>query len=240
MQIAALSRALTGESRNGDGYLVASLNREMALEHLAVSDQAAGESRAVLGAADLGDCDTALIAVIDGIGHGVEAAAPTQKVMDCIGKNYKLEVSRLVRECHKSAMHSRGATLGIALIEMTRSRIQFIGVGNVEIQVASLETREDNGRPAGLLSRSAGAGVTIHRFVTNKGIVGYNLPAKLLSFSYEYAPGDVMAMYSDGISGKFSIRDISGCENMDAASIAESIVSEFATYTDDATVAVVK
>ena len=136
MEVAALTRPMKGETANGDGYLMVALDAGMNLKDFVASDPAA--AHADVQRVDLRNCDKALIAVVDGVGHGPEAAEATTKIVDCIRENTKIGLLPLVRECHKRAAHSRGAALCTVLIDVKESSFHFVGVGNIRFQIATV------------------------------------------------------------------------------------------------------
>jgi hypothetical protein len=219
MMIAALSRPKADESQNGDGYFLAGLDADNTVIQKMISGP-----ELELKALEVTDFDKALLAVVDGVGHGAEAAKTTEKVLECIDRYCGVDLDILVKQCHQTAMYSRGVTLGIALADRKSSRVDFIGVGSVGMQ----------------LGTPRGSGTAVHRFVANNGIVGYNLPARLLSFSHQYTPEDTLVVYSDGISNKFNLRGISGLRVTSVADLAESILGEFGSTADDVTVVVAR
>lgn len=221
MKIEAFSRSHPDESYNGDGYFIAVMDKKMSLKHTAVSHSKSGKAKAVPEILDLKKCSTVLLAIVDGIGHGNKAAAITEKVIDCIKDNYKLELSLIIKECHDTIVYSRGAALGIALVNIVESYIHYIGVGNVIMQVAGNKNSS-------------------HKFITNDGIIGYNLPKRLLTSTYKYNPGSMVVMHSDGVNGRFNARTISGLTGLKNETVAESVIRIHGKDSDDATVVIMK
>jgi len=219
MKIAAVSRPLPDESQNGDGYFLAAMDADNTVKQKTVSGPEL-EPKTL----EVADSDKVLLAVVDGVGHGAEAARTTGKVLECIDYYCGLDLDSLVKKCHQTAMYTRGVTLGMALADRKRSLVDFIGVGSVAMQM---------GTPRG-------SSTAVHRFVANNGIVGYNLPARLLAFSRRYTPEDTLVVYSDGISSKFNLRGISGLRVTSVAELAVSILGEFGSTADDVTVVVAR
>ena len=183
-------------------------------------------NRAIKGQDDCGDAyfikefeNKVLIAVIDGLGHGSDAAAASARAVEYLENNYEKRLTEIIRGCHKDLKGTRGAAIGIALIDLERSVLRYSGVGNIEIRVRSRATI----RP-----------------VSINGILGYNL-RKVREEEFPYSPGDIIIIHSDGVSGKFDLNlyppEFLGQHPQE---IAEKIVSEFGRERDDLTVVVAR
>jgi negative regulator of sigma-B (phosphoserine phosphatase) len=136
-----------------------------------------------------------------------------------IKNNYKKSLTEIIKGCHEKMKKTRGAVIGIALIDLDRSILRCAGVGNVEIRVRSRTTL----RP-----------------VSTNGILGYNL-RKVREKEFSFNPGDLIILHSDGISGKFDL-DMYPPEflGQHPQIIAERIAAEFGRRTDDLTIVVAR
>jgi len=240
LKIAALTRALGGETENGDGYLLALANGERPMT-VVRSEPERAESRAVLDFEGDGGSHAAFLLVVDGIGHGPEAALVARKVIDIAERHHDYELERLARACHDAALDTRGAALGIARIARGAEELQFLGVGNVAIQVCTTDAKRRSPKSSGIFSLNpAELGVSCRQLAANSGIVGYRIPTHLRAFSCDYHLGDVVAMYSDGITRKFDVRTEVVSGEPDAEVLAKTVMARYATHTDDVTVVVLK
>lgn len=161
-----------------------------------------------------------LVAVIDGLGAGEIAAQASGRAVDCIKRNLDAPLTTLVTQCHHALRDTRGAVMTIMRVDLAASRVSFVGVGNVGVRTRS----------------AAGA-----HPVSRNGIVGFRLPA-LKEFSYNYSPGDLFVLFTDGVSNGFSLddRDISLLDFRDnPQGLVEAIVSRYGKTKDDATVVAV-
>jgi hypothetical protein len=223
VRIAAISRPCPGESANGDGYLVAA-GTGAALERLAVSSPAGAHRSAQSAVVDAKGRDQVLLALVDGVGHGPEAAAVAADVLRCIERNLDLELRSLAVECHRAVLYSRGAALGLLRIDRRQGEARYLGVGNVQAHVGIA---------------AAGATAVTHP-INNQGIVGYNLPSNLIPYTCAYRPDDTLiAVHSDGIDDRLDLREIDLTSGASAESIAKSAAERLSNPTDDATLIVV-
>jgi hypothetical protein len=160
----------------------------------------------------------ALVALIDGLGHGPEAASAALAAAAVLGAHAGEPVGVLVQRCHDALRKTRGAVLSVASFRACDSSVTWLGVGNVDAIVVDGR----GNRRAAICSRG--------------GVVGYQLPA-LCSATVEVYSGDVLVMVTDGIHSGF----LAGlaCDGSPQA-IAESILDRFAKGSDDAHVVVAR
>jgi hypothetical protein len=220
VRIAAFTRPLPGETHNGDAFFLARLDSEGSLKDLIISKPDEPHLLSDPEVVDLGKEEVLLLAAIDGVGHGREAAAITAKIISCLSNNYHLDLVSLVRKCHETARYSRGAAIGIGLLDRPKSQISYIGVGNVEMQVSTSQKKK--------------------MFINNNGLLGHNVPATLQTKGCAYFPGDVIAVTSDGIDKRFSIFNALRADSFEAGSFTESVIADFGLERDDATVIVAR
>jgi negative regulator of sigma-B (phosphoserine phosphatase) len=162
--------------------------------------------------------DGALIAVIDGLGHGVEAAAAARTAADLLEASPQDPVTDLIQRCHQALRRTRGAVMSLASFHAVSSSITWAGVGNVDV----------------VLLRSTATGKSREVLLGRGGIVGYQLPA-VRSASLPVGRGDTLIMTTDGIRGGFADRvDVRRPPQENAA----SILADYGKRTDDALVVV--
>lgn len=154
-------------------------------------------------------------AIADGLGHGIYANDASKLAVEYITKNTWVSLEDLIFGCHKALRGSRGAALSIIKILLNENMFEFAGIGNVDCKVYSKE----NFHP-----------------ITVPGIVGYNV-RKVKSFKYQIQEGDLICLFSDGISSKFELKDFLKFETQQ---IAEIINKLYGKDLDDSTVMVLK
>lgn len=162
-----------------------------------------------------------VVAVLDGLGHGPEAAVAAKAGADILVAHAGESLESLVQRCHDGLRATRGVVMSVASFNVRDSTLTWIGVGNVE----TVLLRSDRG------SRPAREAITLRG-----GIVGYRLPP-LRPKTLPVFPGDVMIMATDGVKTDFT----AGLA-MDGSptSIAESILATHSRGSDDALVLVAK
>jgi negative regulator of sigma-B (phosphoserine phosphatase) len=163
----------------------------------------------------------ALVAAIDGLGHGSEAADAAAAAADVLRANPDEEPAQLIADCHRALSRTRGAVMTLAWIDLDDARLSWTGVGNVE------------GR---LVHAAAGPGAPTEGALTKGGVVGYNLPSIRVT-SADLMIGDLMVLATDGIASGFA-QAIAGAGP--AQAIADRILAEHGKEGDDALVVVVR
>src|SRR5262245_43574443 len=72
-----------------------------------------------------------VIAVLDGLGHGPEAARAARLGIRFLEQSQNHDVVTLVRECHSALRATRGAVMSIAMFDRLEGTMTWLGVGNV-------------------------------------------------------------------------------------------------------------
>lgn len=162
----------------------------------------------------------ALLAVIDGLGHGPEARAAACEAAAVLAKDPARPPLELIQRCHEAMRKTRGAVMSVARIHAADSALEWCGVGNVEA----------------LLLRADRALRGTESVVSRGGVVGYRLPT-LKASRVALCPRDVLFMATDGIASDFS-SDLS----LEAApqSLANEILANYAKANDDSLVLVAR
>jgi negative regulator of sigma-B (phosphoserine phosphatase) len=165
--------------------------------------------------------DGVLVAVIDGLGHGPEAALASRVARDALETHPNEPVADLVRHCHAALRSTRGVVMSLASLDSRASALTWIGVGNVE---------------GILLCSAAKVGARHPGISASGGVVGYRLPS-LRSATLPLSLGDTLILATDGIHPGFS-------EGLDLEQapheIADSILEQHYGGSDDALVVVAR
>jgi phosphoserine phosphatase RsbX len=180
-----------------------------------------GEERSGDDALVLANGRSALVAAIDGVGHGPPASAAAAVAVAALRRRASDDVAALARCCHAALRPTRGAAVGLAAFRADGT-VTWLGIGNISGRLVSgggLSGRA--GRWLGSLSGVAGDG---------------DLPP-LRPTTIPVRRGDVLILATDGIDGAFADAVVvSGtCEE-----IAGRVLRDFGRATDDALVVVAR
>ena len=160
----------------------------------------------------------ALIGVLDGLGHGADAAEAANCGVEVLRNARSEPLDVLVQRCHRALSGTRGAAMTLARIDFQADTLSWVGIGNVAADLVAKH-------PAGVEVRSSArlAG----------GIVGYRIPEVLTPQEVPIRPGDLLVMASDGIV-EDHLDDIDF--SAPALVIADQILHSHAKDNDDALV----
>lgn len=162
-----------------------------------------------------------LIAAVDGIGHGAEAANAAEAAISTLKANAEEPVISLVERCHEDLRLTRGVALSLASIDPAHGMMTWLGVGNVQ----------------GVLMRAgAKKGSVQELLLLRGGVVGLQLPA-LQAAVLPIAKGDTLIFVTDGIRGEF-VEGLSAMESPQRA--ADKILRQYGRGNDDALVLVAR
>lgn len=188
-------------------------------------DWAAAE-RALAGQHDSGDQflirrreDGVLVAAIDGLGHGVEAARAARLAAAVLDAHADQTLITLMNRCHTALCGTRGVTMSLARFVARDSVVVWLGVGNVEGVVVFSHNR----------AKSA-------ELLLQGGVVGGHLPP-LVASTVSVAPDDTLVFATDGVAPAFADSII---RTDSPQVIADRTLRQHAKPTDDALVVVAR
>jgi anti-sigma regulatory factor (Ser/Thr protein kinase) len=160
------------------------------------------------------------VLVADGLGHGEFAAEASLAAAAAFEDSTDEEPSELLRRCHQSMRHTRGAA--IALLSVNRAgSAYFAGIGNI----------------AGVLS-SPSAPRDQH-LVSLNGIAGHDI-RRIQTFSYPIQRDGTLVLHSDGISTKWDLSHYPGIMRRHPLILVGALLRDFRRTRDDATVVVAR
>jgi negative regulator of sigma-B (phosphoserine phosphatase) len=187
--------ALKGESESGDLHLV----------------------RALDGG------DSVLVAVVDGLGHGQEAAAAARLAIDTLERRAAATIPELVQHCHEALIGTRGVVMSVAQFDASHDTMTWIGLGNV----------------AGVLvPGDRGDRTSYTTLVTRGGIVGSRSGHPVVRpWVIPIQPHDILVLATDGLHADFG-EDI--VPQRDADATAKRLLERYGKGTDDALVLIAR
>lgn len=187
--VGVVSRPKSGETVNGDSFVIKHGN---------------GQS---------------LVAVIDGVGHGLLAHQAAQAARYYIESHSELPFIDIFRGVDRACRSSRGVVMALASIDWDSMKLSFASVGNIEVKVLGAQEK--------------------FKFIVRRGIVGKNAPNPVITendWRLDYA----LALHSDGLSTHWSWDDFSHHSDRTAQFIAEQIHRTLKKDNDDTTLIIVK
>jgi negative regulator of sigma-B (phosphoserine phosphatase) len=176
-----------------------------------------GDTHAVVQASD----GAVLLAAVDGLGHGDEAAAAAERATETLQCFPGESVISLARRCHRALQGTRGAVMTLVRISPHDETLTWLGVGNVE---------------ALLLRQGEGPAPVRESVLMRGGVVGYQLPP-LGATVHALNRGDWIVLATDGIRPEFRDGPIA---DGDPQRLADRILATYRRPDDDALVLVAR
>jgi serine phosphatase RsbU (regulator of sigma subunit) len=160
-----------------------------------------------------------LTAVVDGLGHGDEAAQASRLVLRMLEQHRQEHIISLVQHCHQALRGTRGAVLSLASFNLRDRVMTWLGVGNVE----------------GVLIRADGKSPS-EALLLRSGVLGSVLPP-LQAAVLPVTTGDLLILATDGIRTGF---ESSMIRSAPPQSVADHILQQYGKPADDALVLVAR
>ena len=152
------------------------------------------------------------VAIVDVLGHGPEAHELTHVIDAYLARYGTSEVSGLMMRLHQHLKGTRGAAVGLCAIDAATGRIDYVGIGNTAM-------------------RRFGKAET--RLVSQGGVLGQNMRTPRPQ-TLQLEPGDLIVLYTDGVSDRFTSADYPGVLHHAPKEVASNIVQRFGKNHDDA------
>ena len=165
--------------------------------------------------------DGVLLALVDGIGHGPEAAAAAETACTILRTHAGEPVISLAERCHWGLRFTRGVVMSLAAFDLRHNLLNWLGIGNVQGALRRFRWPIDQ---------------TEELLFLRAGVVGSQLPP-LQASVLPVVPGDILVLATDGVESGFAPRITS---REAATSTAQAILDRYNKRTDDALVLVAR
>lgn len=164
--------------------------------------------------------DSLLIAVVDGLGHGPEAAYAAKKVIALLDRYAAHDLVTLVEICDQELITFRGVALTIARFTDDHL-LSYLAIGNVTGVCWQLNEESQ---------------LTSQSLFLRGGIVGGRLP-HLDEKKISIKSGDILILATDGIDNKFEIEPP---KLLPLADISSLIFAKYRNVLDDGLILVMQ
>ncbi len=131
-----------------------------------------------------------LMGVIDGLGHGVEAAAAAKLAVNTIDAHSEESIINIAKACNEKLKGTRGAVMALASVNSTEETVTWLSIGNVEGLLIRVDPR---------------ASPAYENIFMRPGVVGYRFPP-LFASVFSISRGDLLILTTDGINIDYSQR----------------------------------
>ncbi len=180
-----------------------------------------GEQRSGDAAVFVTRADGALVAAIDGLGHGDAAADASVVAAATLRERPDEAPEALLKRCHAALRSTRGVVATFAWFDLATGGLSWTGIGNVEGRLVRADRKRGDSDDSPTLFG---------------GVLGWSLP-KVRVVRTELAPGDCLVMATDGVAANFGSSLMPG---VPAPEQAERVLASHARASDDALVVAVR
>ena len=189
LEVGAVCLPKTGEEVPGDGWLL----------------EASGDYRTIM--------------VVDGLGHGPNAARAARAATEAFAAHPSATPGALMQICHGALAATRGAAGAAARVAPAKRHGSFAGVGNIACRVETTGARR--------------------QLVSHSGTLGHVM-RRVQEFEFDFPAGALLILQSDGLTTRWTSDEYPGLLAKHAGLIAGVLYRDHNRGTDDVTVVVLK
>jgi anti-sigma regulatory factor (Ser/Thr protein kinase)/serine/threonine protein phosphatase PrpC len=161
--------------------------------------------------------DSALVGVIDGLGHGQAAHEASMAAKEYVDRHFDNSLESIFAGAERACRGTRGVVMALARFDWAAETVTFASVGNINYKATGTDDLQ---------------------LVVRRGVVGSNGPEPAVT-SADWHPGNRLVMFSDGLVSHWNTDDYASLLDDPATSAARGLLREFGKDNDDATVLVV-
>lgn len=163
-----------------------------------------------------------LVAVVDGIGHGDEAAEAADRALEVVDRWKSQPLPEVARRCDEALRGTRGVAMALAGFNAEDRTVTWLGIGNV----------------AGRIQRRVPSAQYPHETLLQRpGMIGDQRLPRMQTASVHINRGDVLVLATDGVDPGF-VESIDTGDHVEQ--IAETLLAAHSTQSDDALVFVIR
>lgn len=159
------------------------------------------------------------VAVVDGLGHGPAAREAAQRAVESLRETKTLDIQEAVLQAHLLVAQTRGATLGLADVDLRARRIRGTTVGNVRVMLCF-----GGGRVWSPCGTDA---------VLGHGRGSFHGKLDVRVEDHPFPPDGLLLLFSDGLTNQ--LRLPWSANQSDQEELATQLFGAYSLPTDDAT-----
>lgn len=153
--------------------------------------------------------------VVDGLGHGADAAAAARAALAVVAKHSNRGPADILAAVDAALRSTRGAAASVAVLQPDAGLCAYCGVGNIAASIHA------NGAARSMVSHN--------------GILGHQV-RKIQEFQYPFPRDALCLIHSDGLATRWSLDAYPGLEPRHPALIAAALYRDHSRRRDDVTV----
>ena len=220
LSLAALRRTTHGTALLARKWIAGAKPEALSMNHLGVwsrphpGEQINGDAYFIQTAGA-----QTLFAVVDGLGHGRGAKEAADTALDCLSDWTGEPLEEIFEAVHAALRATRGAVMGVCVIDRASEEMRYAGVGNIAARVFNAPER-----------------VTP---IAANGTLGARM-GRVRVWTQKWSEDATLVMASDGLSEAWDIKSYPGLLECHPQIVAGVLMRDYGRASDDATVLVVK
>jgi len=161
------------------------------------------------------DGERSLLLMVDGLGHGPEAAQAAQTAVRVFQDNVRHSPAAILQAIHRALLSTRGAAASVAEVDTAGECLRYAGVGNI----------------AGLVIQNGAS----RSLVSHNGTLGH-VARSFQEFTLAFPASATLLLYSDGLTSRWGLEAYPGLLTHAPALLAGVLYRDFQRGRDDVTV----
>lgn len=162
---------------------------------------------------------SALLGLIDGIGHGQWAQRASSTARNYIEGHFSQPLIDIFLGVGRACRPTRGVVMALARFDWAEEKLTFASVGNIELRTFY------NKDPI--------------NYVIRRGIIGLNAPKPIVT-EYHWNSNNILVLHSDGVKTHWRWEDFPELADESPTVIAQKLLQALARDEDDATIIVAR
>ncbi|HPL67465.1 MAG TPA: SpoIIE family protein phosphatase [Smithellaceae bacterium] len=158
---------------------------------------------------DHGRC---FLGLVDVLGHGGHAYEVACLAHDYLDQHFTDDLVGLMQGLHEHLRGTQGAVAAFCWLDINTGDLAYAGIGNITARIL---------------------GPRAFKMVSRDGVIGYRIPS-VKGQKYNFYPGDILVMHSDGVREHFNTLDCTSLLSGTAETIAKGVLEKFGKQDDDA------
>ncbi len=163
--------------------------------------------------------ESALVGVIDGLGHGQWANRAAQTARRYVESHFEQPLGEIFRGVGRACRPTRGVVMALARFDWIQEKLTFASVGNIEAHFFNCA------EPV--------------KFIIRRGVLGLNAPNPVVT-EHHWELGNIIVLHSDGVRVHWRWEDFPELVEESATVTAQRLLHALAKDEDDSTVVVVR
>lgn len=155
--------------------------------------------------------------VVDGLGHGAEAAEAAKVAVQVFTSTAADMPGTMLTRIHHELRATRGAAVSIAAVQA--DKVVYAGIGNIAGAIVT--------------------GTSVRKMVTLNGTAGMQV-RRVQEFEYPFSADSTLVLHSDGLSANWTLDNYPGLSGRHTGVIAGVLYRDCVRRRDDATVLVAR